>query len=199
MNDFFHKNKVYVLTTLKFFNFVTDITMTEPNKVLSELLQEAQVGYSSELLQQDKVFEQVYIPRSLQELSHIDIDRQMKQGVETFYEKLTGLGNEPEAAEETQQKTEEYFEQIVKSQEISSKIEEIEEEGTASEGDEKGESSSEDEGEESSKKMPVSLAGMTKEEKKAHKQRVKEENREKRKAKMSKYEKQKAINKGKKK
>jgi len=38
---------------------------------------------------------------------------------------------------------------------------------------------------------------MTKEEKKAHKQRVKEEKREKRKTKMSKYDKKKAINKGK--
>jgi hypothetical protein len=38
---------------------------------------------------------------------------------------------------------------------------------------------------------------MTKEEKKAHKQRIKEENREKRKNKMSKYEKNKSIAKGK--
>lgn len=46
MNDFFRKNKVYVLTTLKFFNFITDISIAEPEKVLSELLQEAQMGYS---------------------------------------------------------------------------------------------------------------------------------------------------------
>jgi RIO kinase 1 len=38
---------------------------------------------------------------------------------------------------------------------------------------------------------------MTKEQKKAHKAKVKEENREKRKTKMSKYEKKKAVNKGK--
>ena len=27
MNDFFQKNNVYVLTTLKLFNFITDITI----------------------------------------------------------------------------------------------------------------------------------------------------------------------------
>lgn len=43
----------------------------------------------------------------------------------------------------------------------------------------------------------ICLAGMTKEEKKAHKARVKEEKREKRKTKMSKYEKKKAMAKGK--
>jgi RIO kinase 1 len=48
-----------------------------------------------------------------------------------------------------------------------------------------------------SAKGTVSLAGMTKEEKKAHKARVKEEKREKRKTKMSKYDKKKAMSKGK--
>ena len=43
----------------------------------------------------------------------------------------------------------------------------------------------------------VSIAGMTKEQKKAHKAKVKEENREKRKNKMSKFDKKKAMNKGK--
>ena len=45
--------------------------------------------------------------------------------------------------------------------------------------------------------MTVSLEGMTKEQKKAHKAQVKEENREKRKNKISKYDKKKAVNKGK--
>jgi hypothetical protein len=39
------------------------------------------------------------------------------------------------------------------------------------------------------KKESYNLAGMTKEEKKAHKVRIKEENREKRKNKMKKYDK----------
>lgn len=29
MNDFFRKNKAYVLTTLKLFNYITDINLTE--------------------------------------------------------------------------------------------------------------------------------------------------------------------------
>jgi len=75
MNDFFRKNSVYVLTTLKLFNFVTDITINEADveENLSALLKEAQDGYSDAELQQDKVFEKVYIPRSLQELSCVDI------------------------------------------------------------------------------------------------------------------------------
>ena len=67
MNDFFRKNKVYVLTTMKLFNYVTDLDITEKaaEKLLSDLLLEAQQGYSEEDTQKDKVFEQVYIPRSL--------------------------------------------------------------------------------------------------------------------------------------
>ena len=82
------------MTTLKLFNFITDINITDDSveQNLNELLQEAQLGYSEELIQQDKVFEQVYIPRSLQELTHVDIERERKAGNETFYEKLTGLG-----------------------------------------------------------------------------------------------------------
>lgn len=43
MNDFFRKNQVYVLTTLKLFNFVTDITITEDKceDILNFLLKEA--------------------------------------------------------------------------------------------------------------------------------------------------------------
>jgi serine/threonine-protein kinase RIO1 len=59
MNDFFRKNKCYVMTTLKLFNFITDINITDDSveQNLNELLQEAQLGYSEELIQQDKVFE----------------------------------------------------------------------------------------------------------------------------------------------
>lgn len=93
MNDFFRKNGVYVLTTHKLFNYVTDITFDESmqEEMLNNLLKEAQNGYSEGEMQKDKVFEQVYIPRSLMELSHVDIDREQSMGVETFYENLTGL------------------------------------------------------------------------------------------------------------
>jgi hypothetical protein len=47
------------MTTLKLFNFITDINITDDSveQNLNELLQEAQLGYSEELIQQDKVFE----------------------------------------------------------------------------------------------------------------------------------------------
>ena len=99
INDFFRKNNVYVLTTKKLFDFTTDLTLDEKcasssetiESYLSTLLKAAQEGYSEEELTDDKVFEGVYIPRSLQELSHIDIDREQRTGIETFYENLTGL------------------------------------------------------------------------------------------------------------
>lgn len=52
MNDFFSKNNVYVLTVLKLFNFISDINILEENveQVLGELLQEAQLGYSDEVM-----------------------------------------------------------------------------------------------------------------------------------------------------
>ena len=75
INDYFRKQNVYVLTTLKLFNFITDLNLQDADSALSDCMIEAQKGYSTEMLQQDKVFEQIYIPRSLQELSHIEIDR----------------------------------------------------------------------------------------------------------------------------
>lgn len=53
MNDFFRKNNVYVLTTLKLFNYITDITFEESQaeKILNDLLREAQNGYSALLIQ----------------------------------------------------------------------------------------------------------------------------------------------------
>lgn len=93
MNDFFRKNNVYVLTTLKLFNFITDITLPaqKVDDVLASLLKAAYNGYTQNELEDDKVFEQVYIPRTLQELSHVDIYEEQKLGVETYYENLTGL------------------------------------------------------------------------------------------------------------
>ena len=68
--------------------------------MLSGLLQEAQKGYSEDLIQQDKVFQQIYIPRSLQEFNHEDIIKQQKWGVEQFHQKLTGAEMEITVAPE---------------------------------------------------------------------------------------------------
>ncbi len=122
---------------------------------------------------QDNVFKQVYIPRTLQELSLEEIEKLKRQGNgEELYGKLTGLG-EGEMAKE--------------------------EEPTAPESPE-AESSEEEDSEESEegKQQTVSLRGMTKEQKKEHKKKVKEENREKRKTKIPKHIKKKAEKKNKK-
>ena len=131
-------------------------------------------------MQKDKVFEQVYIPRSLQEMSHIDIRKEEEMGVERFYDQLTGLKiNEEE----------------------NQSGDDDEEENSHKEEDHDAEDSSD--GEHSPKtgfhfdEKTVCLTGMTKEQKKAHKARVKEEKREKRKNKMSKYDKKKSMAKGK--
>ena len=50
MNDFFKKNKVYVLTTLNLFDFVTDIGIENVENHMNNLLKEAQNGYSEETL-----------------------------------------------------------------------------------------------------------------------------------------------------
>ena len=50
MNDFFKKNKVYVLTTLNLFDFVTDIGIENVENHMNNLLKEAQDGYSEETL-----------------------------------------------------------------------------------------------------------------------------------------------------
>lgn len=59
MNDFFRKNNVYVLTTLKLFNFITDINIPKKKveSILSRLLKEAQDGYTQKEHEDDKVFE----------------------------------------------------------------------------------------------------------------------------------------------
>jgi serine/threonine-protein kinase RIO1 len=52
MNNFFRKNHVYVLTTLKLFNFITDFEIkdSQAEAALSVLMQEALLGYSPEVM-----------------------------------------------------------------------------------------------------------------------------------------------------
>ena len=86
-------------------------------------------------------------------------------------EKPTEPDNEPIEATNDEEKL----------QEVSEKSED--------EKDEDEEDSGSDDDATAEKKETYNLSGMTKEEKKAHKQRIKEENREKRKNKMKKYDK----------
>jgi RIO kinase 1 len=146
MNDFFRKNKVYVLTTMKLFNYVTSLEIKEEDaeQELSNLLLEAQQGYREEDIHQDKVFEQVYIPRSLLELSHVDIINEEAMGIERFYDKLTGL-KISEQEEQEDQEGEEEPEEESDDEKDSSGDEGDDEEGT------------------NGKSKTVCLTGMTKE------------------------------------
>ena len=127
------------------------------------------------------MFKQVYIPRTLQELSMDEIEKQSSQKQAILFDKLTGLTMESPADSNEQQP--------------------IEENGSSEEEDDESDHENEGEGEgeegEKKKKESVSLKGMTKEEKKEHKKKVKEEKREHRKTKIPKYVKKRAERKNK--
>ena len=136
-------------------------------------------------------------------------------GKETFHEKLLGINesktillpdNKHIEPEEQEYINKGVFKEIIESskQQESQEIQEEKEDDKDSSEDEEDSGSEEDDDKEDrialgfqDEKGTISLAGMTKEEKKAHKARVKEEKREKRKTKMSKYDKKRQINKGK--
>jgi len=134
----------------------------------------------------------------------VDIERERKAGNETFYAKLTGLDVKTEnvAAEEQEYDNKHNFKELLdtakvekteaeaetdETKEEEDKLKEISENENSDDDDKDDEDDSDEEG--VSKKETYNLSGMTKEEKKAHKTRIKEENREKRKNKMKKYDK----------
>ena len=136
----------------------------------------------------------------------MDIERERKAGNETFYAKLTGLDVKTEnvAAEEQEYDNKHNFKELLdtakpekpeaeaetdETKEEEDKLKEISENENSDEDDKDDEDNSGSDEEGVSKKETYNLSGMTKEEKKAHKTRIKEENREKRKNKMKKYDK----------
>jgi len=145
---------------------------------------------------QDAVFKEMYIPRTLQEVSMEDIVRMQRDGVEIAFDKLTGLKLDKEQAEKNVLERMLKLKAGVNDQEKKEEIVEAAEE--KKDVDDSGdEESSEDEinqddydDETGERKDPtVNLDNMTKEERKAHKKKVKEENREKRQSKVPKFEK----------
>ena len=83
------------------------------------------------MIQQDKVFAKVYIPRSLQELSLIDILQEEKMGVETYYEKLTGIMKPDEdqegviKPEEQELANKQYFKENFTSKNVEESVDKI--------------------------------------------------------------------------
>lgn len=84
VNDYFDRQNIQVLSTEKTFDFITDIKVQESqvDDVLRSLLEQNLEELSSLTLEEkrklevnDKVFQNVHIPRSLQEMSLEDLDR----------------------------------------------------------------------------------------------------------------------------
>jgi len=79
INDFFKKRGLQVLNTQQTFDFVTDITIEHENECLANLFSKvSDAAPTREQEIQDEVFKQIYIPRTLQELSMEEIEKLKK-------------------------------------------------------------------------------------------------------------------------
>ena len=100
ITDFFQRNRVCVMTLKELFDFITDPTITDEN--MASYLDRAQEKASSRTLHEpsaeqevtDAVFHEVYIPRTLNEVTDFEGDYQcVHQGAdkEIHYVTVTGL------------------------------------------------------------------------------------------------------------
>ena len=85
-----------MLTTQDTFSFVTDLSIdNESEEAAFAAIVQALYEKTSEQLeaekQQDEVFKQIYIPRTLQELSLDDIDKLKRNNQEAMFNKLVGV------------------------------------------------------------------------------------------------------------
>ncbi len=108
ITDFFRKNKVSVMSVKELFDFITDITITENN--IEEYLEIAQERATSRPLGEksaeeevsEAVFQQVFIPRTLDEVATFEKDyREQQSGKETdiLYRTVTGLRSDLSGAQ----------------------------------------------------------------------------------------------------
>ena len=93
INDYFDKNNIQVLTTEKTFDFITDISIPadKVDDTLKSLLEQNVIklqGLTQKEIQQqevdDKVFENIHIARTLQEMSLEDVDKMSKSKVSPY-------------------------------------------------------------------------------------------------------------------
>ena len=100
ITEFFRKNKVCVMTVRELFDFVTDITITSDN--IEDYLERAQERASSRSLGKksaeeeisEAVFQQIFIPRTLDEVVTYEQDYEKMQsgrGEDIAYPTVTGL------------------------------------------------------------------------------------------------------------
>lgn len=108
ITDFFRKNKVPVMTVKELFDFITDITVTEDN--MEEYLEVAQekatsrpMGVkSAEEEVSEAVFQQVFIPRTLDEVATFEKDYREKQSgkdTDVLYQTVTGMKSDLSGAQ----------------------------------------------------------------------------------------------------
>lgn len=100
ITDFFRKNRVPVMSVRELFDFITDITITEDN--IEEYLEVAQKKASSRPVGEknaeeeisEAVFQKVFIPRTLDEVTSFEKDYHEKQSgkeSDVVYQTVTGL------------------------------------------------------------------------------------------------------------
>lgn len=187
VSDFFARKGVDMISEQAVFGFITagqgTCEMSEMQKVLEKLIQASRDGANGdqEAAQVDtEVFRQQYMPQNLQQVYDIERDAEkigQGQGDELVYrDLLAGSVSQPE----------------VKTSALDG---ETDVDGTSDDGkeDDEEEESEDVEKEEWDEAQPRGKRFEDKEAKKAHKQAVKEEQREKRKTKISKYEKKKLV------
>lgn len=172
VNNFFKKKNVLVFGLKQIFDFVTTINLPKDqvDKRLQELIETRQIDTPEE----EQVFMGTFIPRTLQELSIKQIEKDIKKEneEELLYDKLTGLQiNESNIEDGHQNESNESSE---------------------SESNDDEESDEESEKEEGKKGGKQKYEGL---DKKERKKKIKEENRERRKNKMPKKQKKQMIKK----
>ena len=100
MSDFFRRNQVCVMTVKELFDFVTDVTITEQNidEYLEKMQEKAAARGIGEQSAEDEVseavFQQIFIPRTLDEVVTFEEDyekMQLGQGADIAYMTVTGL------------------------------------------------------------------------------------------------------------
>ena len=100
MSDFFRRNQVCVMTVKELFDFVTDVTITEQNvDDYLEKMQEKAIArglgeQSAEDEVSEAVFQQIFIPRTLDEVATFEQDYEKMQsgrGEDIAYSIVTGL------------------------------------------------------------------------------------------------------------
>ena len=100
MSDFFRRNGVCVMTVKELFDFVTDVTITEQNvdEYLEKMQEKAIARGLGETSAEDEVleavFQQIFIPRTLDEVATFEQDYEKMrsgQGEDIAYSVVTGL------------------------------------------------------------------------------------------------------------